>query len=112
MIIRFLTLLAVIGLITATAVADQATDLRQSMDKRLPAIDELKAKQVIGENNQGLVEVRQSAPGADGVVSAENHDRQAVYALIAQKTSASLDAVGRARAGVWLQDETGKWYKK
>ena len=59
--------------------------------------------------------------GADSVVSEENRDREAVYALIAQKTSAATDAVARARAkqiaanssgGVWLQDESGKWYKK
>jgi len=65
--------------------------------------------------------VRTASPGADTVVTEENRDREAVYASIAQKTSAAPDAVGRARAkqiaanslsGVWLQDEAGKWYKK
>jgi len=121
MIIRLITLLAVLGLFTTSALAENAAEIQQRMAGRLPAIDALKAKQVIGENNRGFVEVRQAAPGADSVVSDENRDRAAVYALIAQKTSAASDAVGQARAkqiaansrgGVWLQDESGKWYKK
>ena len=121
MITRLLTLLAVIGLFTTAALAENAAAIQQRMAQRLPTIDDLKAKQVIGENNRGYVEVRQTAPGADSVVSDENHDREAVYVLIAQKTNAASDAVGRARAkqiaanssgGVWLQDESGRWYKK
>ncbi len=121
MIIRILTLLAAIGLFSTAALAESATDIQHRMAQRLSAIDELKAKEVIGENNRGYVEVRQAAPGADSVVSEENRDRAAVYTLIAQKTSATSDAVGQARAkqiatnsrsGVWLQDELGKWYKK
>lgn len=121
MIIRILTLLAAIGLFSTAALADSAADIKQRMTQRLPAIDELKSKQAIGENNRGFVEVREAAPGADAVVSEENRDREAVYASIAQKTSATPDAVGQARAkqiaansrsGVWLQDEAGKWYKK
>jgi hypothetical protein len=121
MITRLLTLLAALGLFTTVTMADSAADLKQRMAQRLSAIDELKAKQVIGENNRGYVEVRQAAQGADAVVNEENRDREAVYASIAQKTSAASDAVGRARAkqiaanshsGVWLQDEAGNWYKK
>lgn len=121
MTIRILTLLAILGLCTSVVRAESAADLKQRMAQRLPAIDELKAKLVIGENNRGFVEVRQAAPGADAVVSEENRDREAVYASIAQKTSAASDAVGRARAkqiaansrsGVWLQDDAGSWYKK
>lgn len=122
MIIRILTLMAVLGLCSSTLVrADNAADLKQRMAQRLPKIDELKAQEAIGENNRGFIEVRQAAPGADAVVSEENRDREAVYASIAQKTSATTDAVARARAkqiaansrgGVWLQDEAGKWYKK
>ena len=121
MITRILTLLAVLGLFTSVAMAESATEIQSRMAKRLPAVDELKAKLAIGENNRGFVEVRQAAPGADSLISEENRDREAVYAIIAQKTSAAPDAVGRARAkqiaansrsGVWLQDEAGKWYKK
>ena len=121
MIIRLLTLLALLGLFAGAARAESAADLKQRMAQRLPAIDELKAKLIVGENNRGYVEVRQAAPGADTMVSEENRDRQAVYAAIAEKTSATAEAVASARAkqiaansrsGVWLQDEAGKWYKK
>ena len=121
MTIRILTFLAILGLCTTVVRAESAPDLKQRMAQRLPAIDELKAKLVIGENNRGFVEIRQAAPGADAVVSEENRDREAVYASIAQKTSATTDAVARARAkqiaansrsGVWLQDEAGRWYNK
>jgi len=121
MIIRLLTLLAVLGFFTAVARAESAAELKQHMAQRLPALDELKTKLIVGENNRGFVEVRQAAPGADALVSDENRDRQAVYAAIALKTSATVEAVASARAkqiaensraGVWLQDEAGKWYKK
>lgn len=121
MITRILTFLAIFGLFTSVAMADTAAEIKARMAQRLPAIDELKAKLVIGENNRGFVEIRQAAPGADTVVSDENRDREAVYASIAKQTGTSADAVGSARAkkiaegsrsGVWLQDEAGKWYKK
>lgn len=121
MITRFLTLFAALCLISAVAFADSAADIQHRMAQRLAAIDGFKAQEVIGENNRGYIEVRKSAPGADSLVTDENRDREAVYALIAQKTSASPDAVARARAkqiaansrsGVWLQDDSGKWYKK
>mgnify|MGYP000010222095 CR=1 FL=1 len=121
MITRILTLLAIIGLFTTTALADSPAEIKGRMAQRLSAIDELKAKQIIGENNRGFVEVRQAAPGADSAVSDENRDREAVYTLIANKEDSTADKVGHARAkqiaegsrsGVWLQDEAGKWYKK
>jgi uncharacterized protein YdbL (DUF1318 family) len=91
------------------------------MDARLAELDALKAKGAIGENNRGFVEVRESAPNAESLVSAENSDRGQVYAMIAKQTGATADAVGRQRAkqiaagsrsGVWVQDESGKWSKK
>ena len=121
MITRIFTLLAIIGLFTSTALADSPAEIKGRMAQRLSVIDDLKAKQVIGENNRGFVEVRNAAPGADSVVSDENRDREAVYALIAKKEGSAVDVVGRTRAkqiadgsrsGVWLQDDAGKWYKK
>jgi len=121
MIIRMLTFLAVFGLFSTIASAQSAADIKQRMSQRLPVIDELKAKQIVGENNRGFIEIRQASPGADTVVTEENRDREAVYASIAKQTGTSADAVAVARAkkiaensrsGVWLQDESGKWYKK
>ncbi len=119
---RLFSVFAFLCLLTLPAFAESAADLRSRMESRLPSIDDLKAKGYVGENNRGFIEVRDSGSStAGGVVSAENHDREAVYALIAQQTGASADSVGKARAkqiasnsrgGVWVQDESGQWKKK
>jgi uncharacterized protein len=88
---------------------------------RLAKVDELKAKGAVGENNRGLLEVREADPEAVGIVSGENSDREAVYAALAKQSGTSADQVGRARAkhlatnsapGVWVQKEDGSWVKK
>ncbi|MCM2275566.1 MAG: YdbL family protein [Candidatus Didemnitutus sp.] len=124
MITRILFVCAALFALTAAAPvaqAQSAAELRNKMAQRLPQLDDLKAKGAIGENNRGFVEVRAAAPSADRVVSDENRDREAVYALIAKETGATPEAVGRARAkqiatqsrsGVWVQDESGAWKKK
>jgi uncharacterized protein YdbL (DUF1318 family) len=119
---RIFTLFTALCLLTVTAFAESAADLRRRMEQRLSQIDTLKAQEVLGENNRGLLEERKSGTaGAAGVVADENRDRAAVYALIAKETGASADSVGRARAkqiaansrsGVWVQDEAGAWKKK
>lgn len=116
---RLFTLLAALCLVTATAFAETAADIRRRMESRLAQIDALKAQEIVGENNRGFLEERKA--GAGSTVSDENRDREAVYALIAKETGATPDAVGRARAkhiaansspGVWVQDESGAWKKK
>jgi uncharacterized protein YdbL (DUF1318 family) len=116
---RFFTLLAAVCVVTVTAFAESAADIRHRMEQRLAQIDTLKSQEIVGENNRGFLEERKSG-GAD-TVAAENRDREAVYALIARETGASADAVGRARAkqiaatsraGVWIQDDAGTWKKK
>lgn len=119
---RIFTLFAALCLLSVPAFAESAADLRRRMEQRLPQIDALKAQEIVGENNRGLLEERKSGTaGAASVVSDENRDRAAVYALIAKETGASADSVGRARArqiaansraGVWVQDEAGAWKKK
>jgi uncharacterized protein len=119
---RFCTLFAALCLLTVPAPAENAGDIRARMAQRLSTIDAMKAREAIGENNRGLVEVRGSGTAAAGsLVADENHDREAAYAIIARETGATPDSVGRARAkqiaassrgGVWVQDESGKWIKK
>jgi len=101
--------------------AEDLAAVRARMEQRLPTIDELKAQGAIGENNRGLLEVRGGGGNASSVASAENRDREIVYAEIAKKNNTSADQVGRARArriaansapGVWLQRDNGEWYKK
>ena len=100
--------------------AEDLNAVRGRMAQRLPQIDEMKARGVVGENNRGLLEARGS--GADsGVISAENKDRETVYAALAEQTKTSTEQVARARArqiaqgsrsGVWVQDISGEWTKK
>jgi len=115
-------LFAAFAFLVATLFGQGAGEIQRRMRERLPQIDALKAKEVVGENNRGFVEVRGSGDAAAaGIVADENRDREAVYALIARETGASPEAVGRARArdiaersrpGVWIQEESGRWVKK
>jgi uncharacterized protein YdbL (DUF1318 family) len=120
---RLLSIIAVL-LIGFPAIVVHAQDLgavKARIAQRLPKIDELKAKGAVGENNRGFVEVRGGSAEAGPVVSAENADRETVYAAIAKQTGASAEQVGHSRAkqiagnsasGVWVQREDGTWYQK
>jgi uncharacterized protein len=116
---RFFTLFAALCVLAVAAFGQSAGDIRRRMEQRLPQIDQLKAQEIVGENNRGFLEERKAGGGA--TLADENRDREAIYALIAKETGASADAVGRARAkqiaansapGVWVQDEAGNWKKK
>lgn len=102
-------------------VAQDLGAIKSRMAQRLPQLDELKAKGAIGENNRGLVEARGADAAAGAVISAENADRETVYAALAKNAGSTADQVGRARAkqifagsaaGVWVQREDGNWQKK
>ncbi len=116
----FLIAASVIG---ATLVrAESLGAVKARIEQRLAAVDALKDRGVIGENNRGFVEVRGTAAAADQrIVADENADRQTVYAAIAAQSKESAEAVGRTRAqkivaaarpGQWIQDAGGAWKKK
>lgn len=99
----------------------QSNEIKQNMLKRLPEINNLKNKGLIGENNKGYLEIRTDNRSMENIVSAENSDRTEVYKFIANKTKASVEMVGKARAekiaenspkGHWLQNPSGEWYRK
>lgn len=113
-------LLVVAALVLLGALPASAQGLKERMAARLPVIDDLKARGIVGENNQGYLEFV-GPPEKAQVVAAENADRQAAYATIARQTGASPEAVGRQRAaqiaqksmpGVRLQKPDGTWYTK
>jgi uncharacterized protein YdbL (DUF1318 family) len=120
----FFRLLLIVGLFSATAAVARAEDLgavKARMSQRLSKLDQFKGQGAIGENNRGLVELRDASPAAGDVVAGENRDREIVYAALAQQTGTNAETVGRARAkqiaagsaaGVWLQRDNGEWYKK
>jgi hypothetical protein len=102
--------------------AEDLGAIKQRLAQRMPAIDALKERGVVGENNRGFLEARGALSAENTkVMSAQNADRSAAYGALAQQTGSSPDQVGRARAkkiaeksnaGVWLQDEGGRWYRK
>ena len=91
-------------------------------EARLPRIDELRAKHIVGETNRGFLELRGEQLNVDlGAMHEENTDRLALYEAIANRLNARVDEVGRLRAakiatlcrrGVWVQDARGKWTQK
>ncbi len=108
--------------LVSVGLSEDARAIQQRMQQRLGAIDELKQKELVGENNKGFLAARGSLdPAGASVVSEENRDRAAVYVELAKRTGGSPDTVGQVRArkiaessakGIWLEDESGRWYKK
>ncbi len=119
---RLIALVFVLGFAAAPALrAEDLGAVKARMSQRISSIDQLKTKGELGENNRGLLEQRGGGGEAASVAAAENRDREEVYAAIAKQTGTSADQVAKARArqiaagsasGVWVQDESGKWYKK
>jgi uncharacterized protein YdbL (DUF1318 family) len=104
-----------------TVASSLSEDTKSRMKERLPIIIELKAKEIVGEDNRGYLQFVGTKREQEDVVTAENNDRKSVYSDIAKKQGATVDFVGRRRAkqivekatkGEFLQDESGKWYKK
>ena len=99
-----------------------ADDIKARMQQRLPTIVNLKSDGLVGENNKGYLEFVPGAAQKEAVViSAENKDRESVYDAIAKQQGTSQQLVGERRAnqigqkassGSWLQDPSGKWYRK
>ena len=91
------------------------------MKQRLPAIVELKAQGLVGENNQGYLAFVTGQKSQEEIVASENADRKAIYAQIAQQQSTTLDLVEKRRAmtlaervipGEYIQKADGSWMKK
>lgn len=98
-----------------------ADAIKDRMVARLPVINELKSKGVIGENNQGFLEFRTGDRSQAAVIDAENQDRRTVYQAIAARQNTTAEFVGQTRAaqiaskeaaGVWIQDSGGTWTRK
>ncbi len=117
-----LRLVFVFAVAFATAGLGRAEGARERMEQRLPALDAMKMRGVVGENNQGFLEVRNGGGDeAARLVADENQDRTIVYENIAKKFNTTPEDVGHRRArkiaensspGVWLQAPDGTWYQK
>ncbi len=111
---------AVVGMIAFAGLC-RADGIKDRMRKRLPVINDLKARGILGENNQGYLAFPTGKKESQQVVDAENSDRRIVYESIAQKTGTTPEIVGQRRAiqifenagpGEWFQDKAGKWFRK
>ena len=115
----FFTLL--ITTLLLTGLNSQAASVKERMLARIPAINSLKDKGLIGENNKGYLEYRTNSTPEQQLIGDENKDRQTVYAEIAKQQKVDITLVGQRRAkqisdiggkGHWFQKPDGAWYKK
>lgn len=106
----------------AVVQAEDLAAIKARMEQRQSAVDSLKDRKLVGENNRGFLEARANLEPADEkTVSDENADRRQVYAVIAAQTGSTAEEVGRTRAqriaiaskrGVWIQSPDGRWAEK
>ena len=73
---KIIGFLAIIMLLTVAGTA-WGQDIKDRMKSRLPVIMDLKARGVVGENNQGYLEMLKGQTEKNDVVKAENNDRRA-----------------------------------
>lgn len=114
-----LTSLFIFLMAPAASFADAGIKAR--MKSRLPAIMQLKAKGIVGENHLGYLEFVGKSRKKAAVVAAENADRKKVYTAIAKKNKTTIQNVGarralqiaqRATSGHMIKGADGKWRKK
>ncbi len=119
------TLYFLVGFSVLFSGSVEATDaivLRGRIAERLPTIDTLKRAGRSGESNTGFLVARSELDAPEeAIVRAENADRKLIYSMIAIKAASTREKVGRFRAdiirelskaGIWLQDDKGNWYRK
>jgi len=122
LIFRIVALLALLAGGPLAIAAEDLGAVRARLAQRQPAVDDLRDRQIAGENNRGYLEIRGQATGPEQkTVSDENADRRMVYAALAAQTGSTAETVGRQRAqqiairskrGVWIQDPRGEWRQK
>jgi uncharacterized protein len=114
----FILIFSLFALTLTPALADSIKD---RMKSRIPAINALKSKGVIGENNKGYLQYLGKQRPDKNTVNGENTDRKKVYSVIAKKQGVSADLVGQRRAkkiaqlakpGHKYQTADGKWHQK
>jgi len=121
LVLAVISILSGFAATSALAAEDQSA-IQKRMIERVESIDGLKTKAVIGENNKGFLEQRGPLqPDQTSIMNAENADRKALYAILAERLGLTVSVVGQGRAedlrnksaaGVWLQKPSGEWYKK
>ena len=96
-------------------------DLASRMSARRTAIEALKQKGIVGENNQGYLGFVTSTKEQADLVDAQNEDRKKGYQIVAQKQGVESAKISQVRAayyarktkpGQWYQNKSSRWVKK
>ncbi len=106
----------------------EISNLRGTMQARFGALSPFYSQGLIGIKADGFIMVRGAVPlksrnKVNGLVAAENADRQRLYQAIANanghpewagqiKSTFATRWVGNARAGWWYQSSNGSWAQK
>jgi uncharacterized protein YdbL (DUF1318 family) len=119
---KAVTLVIFVLIALARMDAHAQPEIKARMMERVPIINSLKAKGVVGEANTGFLVVRDRVnEKAKEIVNVENQDRRQVYSSIARQQKTTPELVGKRRAlkiieiaqpGTWLQRKDGAWYQK
>lgn len=105
--------------------------LKESLKNRFTALKPFFERGNVGENNKGLVEIRDEAAlnlkdkaNLRNLVREENGDREKLYAEVAKALKIEASQISRiqtifaenwiksASSGWWVQQENGQWVKK
>lgn len=109
----------------------QVLDARRRQQFNQDDLNEFKRNGLVGENNQGFVEIRESSPDTARselvrtIVSEENTDREVIMSRVIELNETLQGAVRENVLGVfasmyqresprgtWIQDPDGKWKQK
>lgn len=96
-----------------------------TMKERLPEVIQAKGEESVGEGVDGFLHIRTDDASAElkKMVAAENKDRKALFASIANKTEGKAEAsdvaakfakamVGKGKKGHWFRSSKGTWKQK
>ena len=105
--------------------------IKESMKNRFPALEPYYGKGALGENNKGLVEIRnvdalslKERADLNRLSQQENSDRSALYKEILSANKLGSDKMeqiqklfanswrSKSRPGWWVQQDNGEWTKK
>ena len=120
-----MTVLSMLALSTAPALAIDKQELQSRFERRFPQLLQAKTAGKVGETTQGYVDFvdakfRSEQPVAR-LVEEENADRRELYRLIAEEEKTTPDLVAertakrnyeKARPGEFLKSGDGSWKKK
>lgn len=126
MVLMMVLVLGVVDVQAQYDLREMTPIVKSALDARRGRFDELKslkAQGIIGENNQGYLEVLIADSRAEELVRLENRDRLVIYKTIieqndltgalatVEKVFANVQA-NKAEPGEMVQNENGRWAAK